>query len=49
MLNHAALQRWPGANFTAGRGHAREGGRAPEIGNFGNLHRGNIVDELAGA
>ena len=28
-------QRWRGANFTAGRGRAREGGRAPNVGNFG--------------
>jgi len=28
----AAVQRWPGANFTAGRRIAREGGRAPKLG-----------------
>ncbi len=31
-LNHAALLRWPGANFTAGRGRAWEGGRGPKLG-----------------
>src|SRR5919198_1501296 len=29
--NHAALQCWQGANFTAGRGSAWEGGRAPTL------------------
>jgi hypothetical protein len=31
-LNHAALLRWLGANFTAGRGRAWEGGRGPKLG-----------------
>jgi hypothetical protein len=46
MLNHAALQRWLGANFTAGRGRAREGGRGRDR-DLGTLHLGNIINAPA--